>query len=411
MRQSHKTVLLWITLIFAFVVIWQFLNGQRASETHVLFSQFVQEVDQHPEKFKAGAAIQIRKNAESAELRGTYANNENFVTTGIAGDKLLDKLDKAKLSYDVVKENENGFWQQVFVTWLADAGAGRALLRLHAPAAGRRRQGDELRQVEGQAALREPEQGDLRRRRGHRRGQGRGRGDHRLPQGPEEVHPPRRPHPQGRPDDGPAGHRQDAARARHRRRGGRAVLLHLGLGLRRDVRRRRRQPRARPVRAGQEERPLHHLHRRDRRRRPSPRRRPRRRSRRARADAEPAPRRDGRLRVQRRRHPHRRHQPARRARPGAAAPRSLRPPHRRSAPRRQGPRGHPQRAHQEDAARRGRRPRRDRPRHAGLFGRGSGEPGQRGGAAGGARRQGPSSTCTTSRWPRTRSSWAPSAAR
>ncbi len=27
-------------------------------------------------------------------------------------------MDKAKLSYDVVKENENGFWQQVFVTWL-----------------------------------------------------------------------------------------------------------------------------------------------------------------------------------------------------------------------------------------------------------------------------------------------------
>jgi cell division protease FtsH len=117
-RQSHETVLLWITLIFAFVVIWQFLNNQRTSETHVLFSQFVQEVDLHPEKFKPGAAIQIRKNAESAEIRGTYVNNENFITTGIAGDKLLDKLDKAKLSYDVVKENENGFWQQVFVTWL-----------------------------------------------------------------------------------------------------------------------------------------------------------------------------------------------------------------------------------------------------------------------------------------------------
>jgi hypothetical protein len=69
-----------------------------------------------------------------------------------------------------------------------------------------------------------------------------------------------------------------------------------GLGLRRDVRRRRREPRARPLRAGQEERALHHLHRRDRRRRPPPRRRPRRRARRARADAEPAPRRDGRLR-------------------------------------------------------------------------------------------------------------------
>ena len=73
-------------------------------------------------------------------------------------------------------------------------------------------------------------------------------------------------------------------------------------------------PRPRPVRAGQEERAVHHLHRRDRRRRPSSRRRPRRRSRRARADAESAARRDGRLRIERRRHPRRRDEPSRRAR-------------------------------------------------------------------------------------------------
>jgi cell division protease FtsH len=54
---------------------------------------------------------------------------------------------------------------------------------------------------------------------------------------------------------GRAGHREDAPRTRHRRRGGRAVLLHLGLGLRRDVRRRRRVARPRPLRAGEEERP------------------------------------------------------------------------------------------------------------------------------------------------------------
>ena len=48
--------------------------------------------------------------------------------------------------------------------------------------------------------------------------------------------------------------------------------------------------------------------------------------RRARADAEPDPGRDGRLRHQHQRHRHRRHQPARRARPGAAAARPLRPP-------------------------------------------------------------------------------------
>ena len=46
--------------------------------------------------------------------------------------------------------------------------------------------------------------------------------------------------PEGRAADGPSGNRQDAARARGRRRSQRAVLLDQRLGLRRDVRRRRR---------------------------------------------------------------------------------------------------------------------------------------------------------------------------
>jgi cell division protease FtsH len=118
LRQSHKTVLLWITLIFAFVAIWQILNNQRAEEKRILFSTFTQDVDQHPEKFKAGSSIQIRRNQDGAEFHGTYANGENFTTTGIVGDKMLDKLDKGKLSYEVVKEPETSFWQTMFATWL-----------------------------------------------------------------------------------------------------------------------------------------------------------------------------------------------------------------------------------------------------------------------------------------------------
>ena len=65
------------------------------------------------------------------------------------------------------------------------------------------------------------------------------------------------------------------------------------------------------------------LRRRDRRRRPPSRRRPRRRSRRAGADAQPAARRDGRLRRRQRRDPDRGHQPARHPRPGPAAARAV----------------------------------------------------------------------------------------
>ena len=148
-------------------------------------------------------------------------------------------------------------------------------------------------------------------------------------------------------------------------------------------------PRARHVRAGQEERALHRVHRRNRRRRPPSWRRPGRRQRRARADAEPVAGRDGRLRVQRRRHPDRRHQPSRRARPRAAASGPLRPPGHRAQPRRRRPREDPQGPHAQGAAGAGRRSARAGARHAGLLGRRPRQPGERGRAARRARRQAP----------------------
>ena len=67
---------------------------------------------------------------------------------------------------------------------------------------------------------------------------------------------------------GRARHRQDAAGARDRRRGQGAVLQRQRVGVHRDDRRRRRQPRARAVRGGAQGRAGDHLHRRDRHDRP-----------------------------------------------------------------------------------------------------------------------------------------------
>src|SRR5450432_2330705 len=105
-------------LIFAFFVDYQFLSGSRPDDHRLAFSLFMQDVEQHPEKFKAGTSIQIRKFQDAADFRGQLASGESFTTTGLISDKVLERLDKAHLNYDVVKEQENSFWQQVLVTWL-----------------------------------------------------------------------------------------------------------------------------------------------------------------------------------------------------------------------------------------------------------------------------------------------------
>ena len=73
----------------------------------------------------------------------------------------------------------------------------------------------------------------------------------RLPAQPGEVPTLGGADPARRPALRPAGHGEDAARARGRGRGGRAVLLDGGVRVRRGDRRRRRRTCARPLRAGE----------------------------------------------------------------------------------------------------------------------------------------------------------------
>ncbi len=180
--------------------------------------------------------------------------------------------------------------------------AGRTVVLHDPPDADRRQQGLIVRQEPRAAALDAAEESHVQRRGRRGRGQGRAAGDYRVSARAAEVPEAGRTHSEGRAAGRASGNRQDAAGARDCGRSECSVLLDFRFGLRGNVRRRGREPRARSVRAGQEERSLHHLHRRNRRRGTPSRRRPRRRTRRARADFESVAGGDGRLRIERRRH-------------------------------------------------------------------------------------------------------------
>ena len=188
-----------------------------------------------------------------------------------------------------------------------------------------------------------------------------------------------RPHPARHPARRASRHGQDAAGPLDGGRGGRAVHFGQRLRLRRDVRGRRRISRPQAVQGSASPQLVHHLHRRARRRRAQSRRQlaqPRG----ARADAQSAARRDGRLQPERQHHRRRGDQPRGHPRLGAAAARSLRSSGDRGQSRPQGPRADSRRPRAQGGARAGRRSALDRARHPGFLRRRPREPGERGGA-------------------------------
>ena len=117
MRNSHKTILVWAMLLFTFFLVWQLINP-RATDQKLAFSEFIQKVEKSPGDFKS-TPLQIRMNGNNAEFRGTLKKgDEVFVTTGFIGEQTLEKLNKANIPYEISREAEGGFWQQMLITWL-----------------------------------------------------------------------------------------------------------------------------------------------------------------------------------------------------------------------------------------------------------------------------------------------------
>src|SRR5262245_26798837 len=117
LRQSHKTILLWVLLILMFVSVYNLFAGQKQAEDKIQFSEFMQKVENEPQTLKH---VTIKATgANAAEFSGELADGQKrFQTTGFILDKTIEKLNDKKIPYEVQKENENSFWQSVLISWL-----------------------------------------------------------------------------------------------------------------------------------------------------------------------------------------------------------------------------------------------------------------------------------------------------
>ena len=118
LKQTYKTVLLWIFLIVIFVAIYQTLKSSGTGH-QVDFSDFYhralpREADQGDAAGPHVAKIRLRGN----EIEGEYNDGSKFTTVG----QLTGRMERELIEHGVrvvhEKEDQNGFWLSIIGTWL-----------------------------------------------------------------------------------------------------------------------------------------------------------------------------------------------------------------------------------------------------------------------------------------------------
>ncbi len=119
MKQSHKTILLWLLLICMFVVIYKLFtdNGVKPNELDPV--AFKKEVN-NPERAKEIDKIDIQPaGRDDAKYVISYKSGgpKSIVHAEFNAD-ITKMITSAEIEYKVKSKDESTFWQSVFISWL-----------------------------------------------------------------------------------------------------------------------------------------------------------------------------------------------------------------------------------------------------------------------------------------------------
>ncbi|MBI2893705.1 MAG: ATP-dependent metallopeptidase FtsH/Yme1/Tma family protein, partial [Deltaproteobacteria bacterium] len=116
MKQSHKTLLLWILLIAMFFVIWNFFtDSPRAHE--VPFSEFIADVRADRVREVVGKGGDTIGDYEYTRVDGG-GHREKRVTTGLINEGTNTLLQEHHVEVSYEREESGTLWTSLLVTWL-----------------------------------------------------------------------------------------------------------------------------------------------------------------------------------------------------------------------------------------------------------------------------------------------------
>ena len=120
MKQSHKTLLLWVLLIMMFLAIWQFLSPAQAPATQVAFSEFLAQVHADKEKEPHVVSVSVKDREYTFRVKDPKSPMESKrITIGPdKSDEVTKELVDAKVAVTFEKEDGSPFWSGAVVTIL-----------------------------------------------------------------------------------------------------------------------------------------------------------------------------------------------------------------------------------------------------------------------------------------------------
>jgi cell division protease FtsH len=109
-KQPHKTLLLWVVLIVAFLAIWQFLNPDGPQRQPMPFSEFMALV-KAPKEQRHVSAVEIQEREYTFQIKNPASKGapERGVSVGPESDEIVAELLKHDVNVSFQKDETNPF--------------------------------------------------------------------------------------------------------------------------------------------------------------------------------------------------------------------------------------------------------------------------------------------------------------
>ncbi len=114
MKQSHKTIALWIVIILLSISILHFFNAKPTLRNKVSFSEFISAVEQ-----KQVESVVISEDEYQGKFKDSYKDGSYFETLGpVNSDKAFEILAKSDAQIRYEKPKETPMWKQILISWM-----------------------------------------------------------------------------------------------------------------------------------------------------------------------------------------------------------------------------------------------------------------------------------------------------